>query len=784
MEQIFLKAVNRPWIVILISVVISAAFMVAIRSKARMETDLDKYMPQDHPAFVYSDQAEDWFDIKDGIIIAIENQTGIYNTGTLQKVKDLTRALGKFKEIDKNDITSLYTAENIVGTEEGLEVKAFFKKVPKIETKLENLQKAVFSNEMIYGRLVSTDEKVTVIVAEIGDDVFTQDFYRRILELAELYEGPENIHVAGRPIVEGTMAYLGPRDMKRMVPIVILVIVLVLWVVLRSVKSTVFTLLVVLFSTIWTFGLMAALGIPVYAVSTMIPVMLIAIGVADGIHLYSHLHLFMMQHPAAGKKEAVLDMLAGMWKPVVMTSVTTGVGFISLVSSQVYPIKYFGLFTAFGVMMAMVLSLVLIPAGIMVFGLPGWKRPQAKAGSEKPLFSAIFADKVVKYKYLTIFATVLIIVLSLTGISKVWINSSFLEKFEADSDIVLTDKFINENFGGTSTLNVIFEGNKKNSLKNPVVLEMIDRLQTDVEKLALVGNSFALTDYLKRMNKVMHADSSDYDAIPPSSELIAQYLLLYEMSGDPDNLWKVVDYEYRKANLTFQLKSDNSKEINSAIAIVKDHVQGFKDLGISVKFAGSGYKALVFTDLILEGQIISLLMSLVIVIILLALMFRKFSLGIIGAIPIVITAAISFGVMGLLNIPLSTTTALVSSIAIGIGIDYAVHFIERYKIYALESGDRELTIRATMHHSGRAIIFNAIVVIAGFLVLLFSVFPPNRSLGALVSLNMFTSFLGTVTVMFLILVLSNIFFKNSLNSADSNKKSRDMVSDIPEYKED
>jgi predicted RND superfamily exporter protein len=115
--------------------------------------------------------------------------------------------------------------------------------------------------------------------------------------------------------------------------------------------------------------------------------------------------------------------------------------------------------------------------------------------------------------------------------------------------------------------------------------------------------------------------------------------------------------------------------------------------------------------------------------------------------------------MGLLNIPLSTTTALVSSIAVGIGIDYAIHFIERYRIYALETGDKQATIRQTMHHTGRAIIFNASVVIAGFMVLLFSVFPPNRTLGALVSLNMFTSFLGTVTIMVVILYNLNIYFK-------------------------
>jgi len=182
---------------------------------------------------------------------------------------------------------------------------------------------------------------------------------------------------------------------------------------------------------------------------------------------------------------------------------------------------------------------------------------------------------------------------------------------------------------------------------------------------------------------------------------------------------------------------------------------------IEIKYAGSGYKGLVFTDLILQGQILSLLMSLVIIIVLLSFMFKKVSIGFIGAVPIVITAAISFGIMGLFNIPLSTTTALVSSIAIGIGIDYAVHFIERYKIYALETGDKGKTIRGTMHHSGRAIIFNAIVVIAGFLVLLASVFPPNRSLGALVSLNMFISFAGTVTIMFIILYVTNVYFKKN-----------------------
>ncbi|MDA3814485.1 MAG: MMPL family transporter [Candidatus Cloacimonetes bacterium] len=332
MEKLLNKLLRFPKLIMLVLLIISIVFFMVMKKNSRMETDLDEYMPQDHPAFVYSDQAEEIFNIQDGIIIAIENPDGIYQTETLQKVKDLTRQLGKMKEINKNDVTSLYTADNIIGTEDGMDVKAFFKKVPTSQASLLDIAEKVRANEMVFGRLVSVNETVTVIIAEIGDDVFSQEFYHQILELVHSFEGPEKLYVAGVPIVEGSMAYLGPKDMQKMVPLVILVIVLVLLLVLKSVKNTIFTMLVVIFSVVWAFGLMAAVNIPIYAVSTMLPVMLIAIGVADGIHLYSHLDLFLRKNPNATRKEAVADMLKGMWKPVVMTSVTSSVGFISLVT--------------------------------------------------------------------------------------------------------------------------------------------------------------------------------------------------------------------------------------------------------------------------------------------------------------------------------------------------------------------------------------------------------------------------------------------------------------------
>ena len=765
MENLLNKLLKFKWLTMVVILAISAFFVLEMKENTRMETNLDKYMPHDHPAFVYSDSAESWFDIKDGIIIALENKKGIYNTETLDTLKKLTKRFQKFDEIDKADVTSLYTADNIVGTEDGMDVKAFFKRVPKSEAKLKKLQENVRSNEMVFGRLVSTDETVTVIIAEIGDDVFTQEFYNEILETAKAAETDDiKVYVAGRPIVEGTMALLGPADMKKMVPIVILVIFVVLFITLRSFKGTLITLGVVFFSTIWAFGLMAVTGIPVYAVSTMIPVMLIAIGVADGIHLYSHLHTFVDHNPTASKKEAVVDMIKHMWKPVVMTSITTAVGFISLLTSQVYPVKYFGVFTAFGVMMAMVFSLVFLPAAIMIFGLPKAKKvnhEEDKEGHSHSKLANNFASWIIKNKYVSIIGSALIVIASLIGMQEIWINSSFLEKFEKNSEIVQTDKFINEHFGGTSTLNLILDAEgKKDAFKQPEVLKLVDKMQKDVDgQLEVVGNTFSLADYINRMNKVMNADKEEFNTIPDSQDMIAQYLLLYEMSGDPENLNKVVDYDYEKANITFQLKSDNSKAMDATLAIVKTYEDDFKKLGITMNYAGSGYKGLVFTDLILEGQIMSLILSLIIILVLISLMFKNIKIGIIASVPIILTALISFGIMGFLGIPLNTTTALLSSIAIGIGIDYAVHFLEQYRKNAANTDNKMVAAQKTMAHSGRAIIYNAIVVIAGFLVLLFSVFPPNRELGALVSLNMFTSFVGTLTIMLVLLYMSNVYFK-------------------------
>lgn len=772
MKQIEKKLAIASWITMVMLILGTIYFVREMKNNAYMETDLDEYMPKTHPAFVYSDQAEEWFNINDGILIAIENPQGIYNTESLSKIKDISIKLQEMSQFDENDVMSLYTADNIVGSEDGMDVQPFFGDSPLVGGMLDSLRNNVKSNDMVFGRMVSTDETVALIVASMEDDAFTDDFYNEIMTFAKSYEdGQDKIYVAGRPIIEGTLGQLGPEDMKRMVPIVMLVISLVLLVLLRSFRATFITLSSVLISTIWAFGLMAAVGVPIYSVSTMMPVMLIAIGVAYGIYFYNHLNKFFVSNPYASNIEAVLHTVKVLWKPLTMAAFTTMIGFFSLLTSEVYPIKFFGLFTAFGIFMAYVLALVFLPATILIIGN---KKRKIKINDDVETYTLMnrITDKLLANKKIVYLSLAVILVVSVVGIQKVWINSSFLEKFEPTSEIAITDGFVNQKFGGTSTLNVILESDDYDAFKQPENLVLVDALQTETEQLMKVGNSFSLADYIKRMNKVMNADDESFYSIPESSEMIAQYLLLYEMSGDPENLVKVVNYDYNKLNVTFQLKGDDSKTINEALAVIDSFKTKFDENGIQVKYAGSGYKALIFSDLILEGQIKSIIMSMVLVFLLLVVMFRNLKAGLIGSIPIVVTALISFGVMGLSDIALSTTTALLSSIAIGIGVDYAIHFLQNYKVYVRKTDSRHDAIHETMKHTGSAIFSNALVVIAGFLVMLFSVFPPNRMLGLLVSMNMFTSFVGTLSIMMILVYTTKVFLRKGVVNEKQKKFKR------------
>jgi predicted RND superfamily exporter protein len=261
------------------------------------------------------------------------------------------------------------------------------------------------------------------------------------------------------------------------------------------------------------------------------------------------------------------------------------------------------------------------------------------------------------------------------------------------------------------------------------------------------------------MNSVMNPDDPQADSIPDDSALIAQYLLLYSISGEPDDFDDVVDYDYAMANVRAQAASDHSPDllrIFSEIEAASD--RHLAPLGLGAHASGSARENFEFMDLIVTSQITSMATALVLVVIMAAFMLGSVLGGLLTAVPVGIATVATFGALGWTGEPIGVTTALMSAIAIGIGIDYAVHFVARYRECCRRDMAPPEAMRATMRTSGVAIFYNAIVVVAGFLAMATSQFLPPRAMGILVSWNMVVCFIATVTTLAALLAWLNPSF--------------------------
>ena len=776
----------------------------------RFEGDADAFLPQNDPVMSYNDVVEDRFGIRDLVIVGVlnknPNENGVFNPRTLATIKEFSEKIALLpgiKAIRDEDVASVATLDNITGTVDGMAVDPFMETVPQSPEALEALKQALFHNSMFVNWIVSQDGTGMLIMAKMEPGEGTAEgtakrmaIYTTIRDMVTAKKAagaPEDFHIAGQGAMEVTFEEDMRIDMERFMPLVFLVVLITLYCTYRSVRGVLLPLAVVIVSVIWTMGIMATLGVPMYSISTMMPVVLMAIGVADGIHILSRYYDELLAHPDTSSSEAVLVSMREMWRPVVFTSLTTAAGFLSFLTSNILPIRYFGIFTALGVVAAMVFSITFFPA--MLSLLPSklgrslrkqMERSQDTGATGWAAQSLSRLGLSVARRPLVVWlSTAVIVGACLIGAQRVIVDSSFIQMADPKSPIRIADDVLRETFQGTLPLYIAIEGHSPDLLKDPGLLHKLDKLQSTVEQDPIVGGSLSLAEYIKRMHRVMNEDRPEMEVIPTSQDLVAQYLLLYSFSGDPDDFDEIVDYDYQHANVSVFLRSDSTLEIERVVETIQDFAirefglpdqaatidSGDQDpfavkfgrwlagitptliswetnSGFRIGIAGNGYLTNRFNELVVAGQLSSLVVSLGAVFLLSAFMFRSWVAGLINIIPISLVMIFSFGLLGLLGIPLEIGKSLTASMVIGIGVDYTIHFLNKYRVKVQEGlQDAEQITAATMATSGKAIFFNALVVAAGFLVFLISNFRPNFYLGAMLSLNMVACLFVSMTVL-------------------------------------
>lgn len=725
--------------------------------KMKSETNLESMFPENHPAIEYNDLVEEWFEVKDAVVVGVfsDGPDGIYNRESLTLIKKITDGLREMDGIlnrKKSDVVSIASLDNIVGTELGLDVTPFMEKIPETEEETEALRSAVEDNEMLWGTIVSKDGRGAVIMAMLERDDQQVVMYERVKAFIDSLDyGDNEVVIAGRPVIEGVFAATMQHDMPLMLRITLLIILAVLFLTFHTIRGVLLPSILVIITLLWTFGSMAALGVPVYTVMTMMPVILLAAGCADAIHILSKYYDEIMHNPGETRRTVVYNTMKELTSPVVMTSLTTMAGFLSLLSSELMPMRYFGLFVAIGIFYALVLSLTFLPAMLSIMPLNVSARKIRMYEAHGSFSQVDYAGqalghvaKIINTRPGLMFIPALFLLLVGTiGILKLNVSASLVKQFREDNPIRQADKKLNRRFGGTNVLNVVIEGKEQGIIKEPVILKGMDDMQAFMESDPNVGASLSIAEYLKRMNRVMNENRKEMFRVPERRDLAAQYLFLYSMSGDPTDFDSVVDYNYRKANMRFQTKTDESATVKQILQKADEGIKMFFTTdAVEVKKSGTVTIMDIFIDLIISGQIWSIVISIFLIFLLTSAEFKSFAGGLCCIIPISVSAFFNFGFMGLVGIPLDVSTALTASMAIGIGVDYAIHTVSKYRLEAGKGLSPDEVTTITLLTSGRAIWYNALVIALGFLVLLTANLVPQQKLGMMVSLTMMTCFGG------------------------------------------
>jgi len=590
----------------------------------------------------------------------------------------------------------------------------------------------------------------------------------------------------------------------------------------RNITAVFLPIITVITSVIWTMGAMPLLGIKLSVISTVLPVILVAVGSAYGIHMATHYLVELKGRTGLSHTEhriLVLFTLRKIGKTVFLAALTTMAGFFSFCFTTVIPIREFGIFATLGVGFTLVFAVSLIPAILIIKG------PSAKdLMSNKKEISGIkdwlpghFFAGIAGKKTAVIVSVILVFCFSAWGLSKLVIDNIFIEYFKTTTDIYRSDHFVREKFGGSKVVNVMVEADNTEKLLMPEVLLAIDNLGHFLEEeVNEVGKVMGFTDLVKRINQVFNADQSPLGLTPalqparndfddtfgfgvfgfddfeqnghdPFIEQLQENeqitlntedlgainydgMAYYEIPADPVRygMTSVEDLSLLVANYLILLSANISSYANDPLSptaintIIQLTTKGNVDtdlaLGIIRKYADENFPdyvriiiggpALVessLNQLVVQSQIISVIISILVVFLIISISNKSIVAGLIGIGPLSICILINFAVMGFTGITLNIGTSMMASLCVGIGIDYTIHYMEAYMREYRIAGKGDFILK-TYTASGRAICINALSVGAGFAVLLFSQFVMLQDLGLLIALTMVSSALVSLTL--------------------------------------
>jgi predicted RND superfamily exporter protein len=737
----------NKWLIIVL-VCLGTLFFGNELKKLQIDADIVKSLPDDDvDARLLKKIGENFGSNNMGVII-LETEN-IYQPSVIEHIQLITDTLSEISGI--SSVSSLTNIINIKGSDYGIEIGKLVDEyeLPKTALEFEKLRNNILNNPMYKGSIVSEDETASLIVFNIENEANVNLIAREVIEKTTALKISEKLYYIGSPMLVTYISDLMRKDLTTLLPIAFLVIAIILLLSFRSVSGVILPLLIAVVSIVWSLGSMAFLGIKMSMISNNIPIIILAIGSAYTIHVINRVNKVRLEEQHS---DTIKTALVYVFIPIMLAALTTIIGFISFIfGSYLDMIVDFGIFTALGTLFACLLSIFFVPAILSVLN---FKNKTSKAPKDDSFITNYLLQPlhqlIAKKPKTVLLIWLLLIGFSVANLFSIRRSVDIQEYFKRDNPTRLAEQIMVEKFGGTKPIFVYFKGN----MQSPAVLKKMLETSAYMEESPEVYTSMSIAKLIDEINY----NFTNSRTFPQEIEQIEQ--LWFLLDGN-EVLPRFVNEELTEGIIISKFKSPDNKSKIEFAKYMNRFIAENSTEECQIQITGMPFVDITMDQSLINSQFGSIAIAIFFVIVLVGGILRSLKSGFFAAIPIIATIILLFGFMGLTGISLNIATVLVASVALGIGIDYAIHIISHFKTSFKKNNDVYAAVQESILVSGKAIIINVFSVSAGFLVLVFSDMVPLQYFGLLIALSMVSSCLGALTLLPSLLILMNK--KNSSN---------------------
>jgi predicted RND superfamily exporter protein len=712
-------AMARPrlvmWLVGALTVVLALGSL-----NIEVDTDPENMLPGDEPVRVRNAEMREAFGTGELLVVGIvaDDEPGILTDDRLGAVGELHRRIAGFDGVHGSGVVSYVTAADS-GTAAS---------DPGVAAAVD----AVQTNPLLAGNVLSEDGTTAAVFVPLQDksdaNPVAADIETAIGDLSAL--ASLDSYVAGLPLAEEAFGQEMFIQMAIFAPLAgLLIFLLMLW-FFRKLSLVAAAMAVAMLTVIWTMGLLMGTGNTLHIMSSMIPIFLMPIAILDSVHVLSE---FYDRYPHHLDRRTTLRAVYGeLYRPLTYTSLTTAVAFASLAIAPIPPVRVFGIFVATGVSLAWVLTVVFLPALVMLTSEQRLARSLEQRPESHDPFLVGGLRAVGRFAIKRRLAIPLVVValaaVAIPGITRITVNDNPVNWFKPASSVRQATDALNDRLPGTFNANLLVTADEPGALLEPEALAAIDGLQELWDGIDVVGSS---TSYAELTG-----------GAAPADELAGAF------DQHPELVSTLVSEDTRLANLRLQLNDGDNQAMRQVVDATDEHLAANPlPAGVDAEWAGETYLNLVWQDKMVNGMLEAFATTLLVVMVLMVALFRSLRWAILSILPVLWSVLAVYGAIGFAGKDYDMPIAVLSTLVLGIGIDFAIHFVQRYRELCDQHRDPTSALSAFFEEPARALTRNALVIAIGFTPLFFADLVPYLVVGAFLSAIIVLSWLATLLLL-------------------------------------